>query len=58
MVDHVHSRDKRMVVWVSRATKLKLLFGPTDTLKNVQLLGQRGVDDFTTDLPPDILPVI
>ena len=56
LIDYVHSRDKRVVVWIWKNTKLKsIFFPPTDTLKNLKVFGHRGIDDFTTDLPPDIL---
>ena len=56
LIDYVHGRDKRVVVWIFNSKDYD--GPPTDTLKNLQLLGERGLDDFTTDLPPDILATI
>ena len=56
LIDYVHERGKRVVVWIYNSKDYD--GHPTDTLKNLQVLGKRGLDDFTTDLPPDILATI
>lgn len=51
LIDYVHSRKKSVAVWVwDGITRMKV-----DTAKNMQVLSERGVDYFTTDLPDDIL---
>ena len=54
LIDHVHSRNKDVAVWVWDGIKRV----QTDTLENLQVLGDRGVDYFTTDMPQDILAMM
>ena len=48
LIEWLHARGKTVAVWVSRAP------GKEDTRATWDVLESRGVDDFTSNLPPDI----
>ena len=54
LVQYVHAQGKCVAVWVWDGIKRM----QTDTLHNMHVLGERGVDYFTTDMPEDILAVM